>query len=358
MSLQHRPQLNNIHDYIPGRSIESVKKQYNLSTAIKMASNENPLGPAVSFSELNDSFNKDATYYPDISETELIHQLAYIHSSNPENIIVGNGSDEIFQMIALALLDKNNEVITSQHTFSVYAHVARLMGALVKEVPMTNYTYSLDAMKQAITPQTNVIFIANPNNPTGTIVTDDALKKFVEQIPSSILVVIDEAYIDFSNQPSHMAWRLATTNVITTRTFSKLYGLAGLRIGYGVTNKAVIRMLQKVRQPFNVNNVAMTAASKALKHTEFVEKSKKLVEDGRLFFYQACHTLGLRYLPSEANFVCIFLPIPANDCFEALCKKGIIIRSLKSFGLSDAIRVTVGLPEHNRLLINELKTLL
>jgi len=358
MKPKQRVELSTIKDYIPGRSIQSVKAQYNLTNIIKMASNENPLGPAVSFKQLEASFTADASYYPDISQTELLNQLCKLYNSKQANIVVGNGSDDILQMIALAYLTHDDDVITSEHSFSVYTQLTAVMGANLIKTPMTNYTYSLENIKASITDKTKIIFIANPNNPTGTMLLDEDIRNFVSNIPKTIVVVIDEAYIDFSDNKTDYNWRLNTPNVITTRTFSKMYGLAGLRIGYAVATETLIANLNKVRQPFTVNNIAVTAASKALTNNAFVVKTNTLVKEGLAYFYEECDKMGLSYLQSDANFICIFLPDSAASCFDALCKKGVIIRALTSFGLDKAIRVTIGLPEHNTRVMNELKEFL
>ena len=356
-----RPTVDNIVPYIPGKAIEEVVKELGLSQVIKMASNENPLGCPVSWASLQEAFDK-VHYYPHPSSSGLFEALGAHFNLPTSRFVLGNGSDEVIQFLGMAYLNPGEEVLTSDHTFSEYAFVAHLMDARLISVPMTAaYTIDLEGMLKAITPKTKLIFIANPNNPTGTIVAGDPLKRFLDQVPSSIIVVLDEAYAEYAQSAEFVSGVCLLEqypNVVVLRTFSKLYGLAGFRIGYGIAHESVIAQLQKVRPPFNVNSLALKAAILALDSQSHVAESLKINAEGLAYFYQELTQMGLGYLPSQANFVCIFLPILAKEAFEGLLKEGIIVRALPSFDLPYAIRVTVGLPAHNQLFIQKLKGLL
>ena len=355
--IQSRKELTGIKAYTPGDSIEFIKEKYKLSSVIKLASNENPLGSAISLDQLSTAFST-SYLYPDSNSHKLLETLGKKHNQQKENLILGNGSDEIFLLLALAYLDKNSEVICPQHTFSVYESVTQLMGASYTKVKMNDYNTDLSEILKAINSNTKLIFIANPNNPTGTFINSLSLSEFLSKVPPDIIVVLDEAYKDYVvSEPldSNVGLLARYKNVVITRTFSKLYGLAGFRVGYGISSKEIVANLQKVRPPFNVNSLALEAALLALDNTEFVQQSNIINQEGILHYKKACKNWPVTMLQTQANFVCLLLH---NHCsqsaYDACIKKGIIIRKLTSFGLDNAIRITIGSADQNKHCINSL----
>ncbi|RAP33050.1 histidinol-phosphate transaminase [Candidatus Marinamargulisbacteria bacterium SCGC AG-439-L15] len=345
--------------YIPGRSIESIKKDYGLSSVIKLASNENPLGPAVTtISELSSALHQ---YYPDVANSSSLQKLADFLEVSKDKLILGNGSDEIIQLLALAFLDPGDEAITSECTFSEYEFAVHLLGGILHTIPMKAHQYDLFAMKQAITDKTKLIFIANPNNPTGTIVSKEDFEAFMSAVPSSVVVVMDEAYYEYvtsAQYPQTIKYLVNYPNLIVLRTFSKVYGLANFRIGYGIGNPSLISALHKVKQPFNVSGVALKAAELALSNVEHLQKSLQVNEEGKQFFYESFDSLGLKYVLTEANFVFVTLPVIAHDVCTSLLEKGIIVRDMVFFDEPYCIRVTIGTMDENKAFIKALKDVL
>lgn len=340
--LQAKAFLNKIKPYTPGQSIESIQAHTGLDKVIKLASNENPLGPAVNVTELS---TIKAAEYPDVSVSPLFKDLLDKHGLNSDQLILGNGSDEILQLIALAYVGVGDAVMTSTVTFSEYAFMAHLMGADLIEIPIQNNAYDLDAFKTRWTEKVKVICIANPNNPTGKIVTQQSLESLLEFVQGRSLVLLDEAYAEYVSDidyPNCEALMKKYPNLIVTRTFSKLYGLASYRIGYGMGNKDVIHALLQVRQPFNVNGMALKAAELALKNKTFIQNSLKINQEGKKFLYDYFDHLGLIYQKSEANFIYVELGRPAQEIVQAMIKKGVIVRSMKSFGRPQGLRITIG----------------
>jgi len=361
MSISPRKTLDFLTPYTPGTSIDAAKKELGLKNVIKMASNENPLGPG--FENPNELINdlKNSHLYPDISTSDLIPLLAKSFSVTPENIILGNGSDEICQMLALAYLNPGDQVIVSEHTFSEYEFVTKLLDGKTINIPMNNLQYDVDAIAKAVTKNTKLIFIANPNNPTGTYINQMNLETLINKVGPSVLVVIDEAYVEYAEAedfPNSVGLLSAYDNVVILRTFSKIFGLAGFRIGYGLGSIKLIGDLNKVRQPFNVNSLSLKAATLAWENESHIERSLKLNSEGKKFLYQALNSLKLDYVPSEGNFILINLPIKASTAYDGLLSKGIIIRALTSFGLPNAIRVTIGKQDQNDAFIKALKSIL
>lgn len=352
--------VDQLTPYVAGVSVAEVAESLGVTDVIKMASNENPLGPGVDISQMYHAFNS-AHVYPHNASATVLAKLAKKYSVQPQQLILGNGSDEILQMLALSYLEPSDDVLISERTFSVYRSVSTLFGAQITTVPMTNYRYDLENFLHHVTPKTKVIFIANPNNPTGTIVSHDEIVTFLDALPPTVFVVMDEAYAEYvesANYPKMVHLLDRFPNVIILRTFSKLYGLAGLRIGYGIAHTDIISTLQRVRQPFNINSIALEAASFAIDAHDHIEKSLALNKQGKRQLYDALRELGVTFIETEANFICIFLPISGKEAMNALIKKGIIIRPLESFGLPNAIRVTIGKEDDNRRFISALKTLI
>ncbi len=323
-----RNTLQRITPYIPGKTIQGLTK---------MASNENALGSAVSWEQLKEAFEK-IHVYPDISSSNLIEKLSKKLGVSTDQIILGNGSDEIIQMLALAYLNPGDEVFTLKHTFSEYEFAAHLMDAR--------------CVRDRMSEKTKLVFIANPNNPTGTIMTRAQLDAFLKTVPAGALVIMDEAYYEYVESSDYPDIIRDYPDLMVLRTFSKLYGLAGFRIGYGVAKPEVISTLRKVCQPFNINSLALKAAELALDATDHVRKTLEMNRAGKKYLYVELNKLGLPYLETEANFICIQLQSPVYD---GLLKQGIIVRPLESFGLPNHIRVTIGTEEQNRRFIDALK---
>ena len=338
--------LKNIQAYSPGQSIESIKAKYGLEKVIKLASNENPLGPAVSVQEL---LAVKTAEYPDLALSPLFQKVLQKHSLSKSQLVFGNGSDEILQLIALAYLGSQDALMTSTVSFSEYAFMAQVMGADLIQVPIKNNTYDLEAFKDRWTEKVKVICIANPNNPTGTLVSHEEIESLLEFVDGRSLLLLDEAYAEYVTDKSYPdSERLIKKypNVIVTRTFSKLYGLASYRVGYGMGQDDLIQALYRVRQPFNVNGLALKAAELALDQQSFVKKSLRLNEEGKQVLYDFFEYLALPYQKSEANFVYVDLNKGlAKDMCENMLKKGVILRSMHGFGREKGLRVTVGTKE-------------
>ncbi len=346
--------LNSISPYKPGKSIESIQKISGKTDIIKLASNENPLGPAVDISEIACHSER----YPDYTTHPFIPQLARHLGVDPTQLILGNGSDEILQMVALACISPGDEILSSSCTFSEYKFVAQITGATYVEAPMKDHTVHVKSIINAITKQTKIIFIANPNNPTGTIITHDDVVQILNAASSTTLVVLDEAYAEYATHPDYpnaIDLIAQYPNLMVTRTFSKIYGLAALRVGYGMAQAPIIQGIQKVRQPFNVNGLALEAASMALKNHAFVERSLEINRLGHSFLRDALRPLDGHIPPSQANFLFIdFTTIHADALCDALIQRGVIVRSMVGFGEPTAIRVTVGTENQNQRFITEL----
>lgn len=353
-----RYQLESIPPYIPGLSTQEVMNRFNLSSVIKLASNENPLGCPVPPHIFADAI-RSAHQYPHYT-TGLIDQLAQHHQVSPHQLILGNGSDEILQLIALSTLNPSDSVLTALQTFSEYRFSAALAGAPCYEIPLRNYQYDVPALLQALNPTTKLMYIANPNNPTGTILNRYDIETLMNRIPPSVLVVFDQAYDAYVTDPHWMPLSdlLAYPNVVVTRTFSKLYGLAACRIGYAISSPSIIQLIQKARSPFNVNSLALIAAQYALTQTQFVQDSLAMNQAGLRYLTSELTQRGMLVIPSQANFVCVKMGPTAKQVTQMLLERGIIIRHLASFGYPDFIRITIGSLPQLQSFVLELDTIL
>lgn len=339
-----------IAPYIPGKPIEEVEREYGIRDSIKLASNENPLGPSPKALEAIKQALASLHRYPDDAGVGLRGRIAQKLKVLPENIVLGNGSDDVISMLTQALLQPMDEAIMLQPAFLWYEISVRSAGAKPCGVPLKSYAIDLTGILDRITPKTRMVFINNPHNPTGAAVTRDALKAFIELVPANVAVVIDEAYIEFAREPScpnSVEFLNSGKVVVGLRTFSKAYGLAGLRIGYGIMAPAVAEILHRIRQPFNANTLAQVAARAALADETFFQKTIALVHAELDFMYHALDELGIEYIPSQANFFLINVDQDANAVFEKFLKQGIIVRSMTSYGLPKQIRVNVGLHQEN-----------
>ena len=352
-----------IQPYEPGKPIEEVARELGIPEPdiIKMASNENPLGPSPlgvqAIKECADRVN----LYPDGGCYYLKNGLAEHLNVKPGNLIMGNGSNEILQIIADTFVKPDEEVIYAKQAFVVYTLATKVAGATAVTVPLRNYTHDLDAMADRITDRTKVIFIANPNNPTGTMVTADQTDQFMKRVPEDALVVFDEAYYEYverSDRPQTLDYVRDGRTVITLRTFSKIYGLAGLRIGYGISRPDIIEVMDKVRQPFNVSSVAQAAARASLRDRDHVAKSVKVNREGKEYLYGELRRIGLDFVPSEANFILVHLDRPGSEVMSQMLKERVIVRPMTGYEFPNSIRVTVGTLEQNRRLISSLEKVL
>ena len=351
------PHLRDLALYEPGKPIEETARESGLrpDQIIKLASNENPLGPSPRALEAMRCALAEAHLYPDGGGFYLRNALAEKLKMAPENIILGNGSNEIIEFIGHAFLRPGVEVATSENAFIAYKLVASLFDAAIVEVADTDYRFDLDALLQAITSRTRVIFIANPNNPTGTLVPQETINRFLEQVPNDIVVVFDEAYFEYLNEPPDTVQFVRQNRpVIVLRTFSKIHGLANLRLGYGIAHPELIRVLQKTREPFNTNGIAQAGALAALADEEHQAKTKRLTEEGRKYFEEEFAKMNLPFVPSVANFVLVRVG-DGNAIFEALLRKGIIVRALSGYTFPEWMRVSVGTMEQNRRCIAALR---
>ena len=353
------PYLKGLIPYEPGKPIEDVARDLGLppEQIIKLASNENPLGPSPKALEAMQQALQRAHFYPDGGAYYLREALAKKFSLQRENIVLGCGSNEIIELLGHGFLNPDDEVITAQHSFVVYRLMATLFGAKTIETPAPNFVPNLNAMLDAVTPRTRQIFIANPNNPTGTIVSSSAIDDFMNRVPERVTVIFDEAYYEFlDNPPETLNYVREGRNVVVMRTFSKSQGLAGLRIGYAFATAEMANILQKCRQPFNVNSIAQAGALAALGDEEHQRKTKALVDQGREYLQAEFQRLNLKFVPSFANFVLVRVG-DGDAVFQQLMRQGIIIRSMTAYQLPEWVRITVGTMQENRRLIEALSEL-
>ncbi|NMB35712.1 MAG: histidinol-phosphate transaminase [Firmicutes bacterium] len=361
MSMTRRPCLEKITPYQPGKPIEEVKREMGLQDVVKMASNENPLGPSPLALEAIKEHLPRINYYPDGSCYYLKKALAKHLSLKENSIIVGNGADELITLVSAAYLNPGEEIIMAHPSFSEYEFAAQLMDARTVRIDCQDFRHDLEAMAAAVNDHTKLIMICNPNNPTGTIITHEELEDFLKKLPRDILVVIDEAYFEYVTDPSYprsLELLAHGYNILILRTFSKVYGLAGLRIGYGLAREDVIADLNTVRAPFNVNSVAQVAARAALLDQEHVQAVLALNNLGREFLSREFERMGLFYLPTEANFFFVEVKVDAKEVFSRLLSRGIIIRVGNIFGFPQFIRLSIATEEQNARFIKVLEEIL
>lgn len=350
-------ELLDLVPYEPGKPVDDVARELGLDPAsiIKLASNENPLGPSPKAIEAMREALPKVHFYPDGGGFHLRNAIAQHFGLTRENVVLGNGSNEIIELLFHAFTRPGiHEIVSARNAFAVYALMAQLFGVRVIEVPDDNFTPDLAAMLRAITPQTRLVFLASPNNPTGTRVTNAALEEFIRALPAHVIAVLDEAYYEFLDAaPDTVARVKAGDRVVLMRTFSKIQGLAGLRIGYGLAPAEIADLLQRARQPFNANSIAQAGAMAGLADLEHQQKTKAVTDEGRALLEQTFAQMGLSYVPSSANFVLVHVG-DGGEVFKRLMKKGIIVRSMVSYRLPKYIRVSVGTPEQNARFIAEL----
>jgi histidinol-phosphate aminotransferase len=356
------PNLAGVPVYQPGRPIEEVARELGLEaeSIIKLASNENPLGPSRLALKAMRNALAQVNLYPDGNAFYLKQRLAAKLGVTPAHLILGNGSNEIIEFVGHALMTPGAEVVAAQYGFAVYPIVAALFGAKLVVVPAKKYGHDLDAMLAAITPSTKVVFVANPNNPTGMAVSAEELARFVAAVPENVLIALDEAYIEFLDKPLDLVPEIQAgrkPNLLLMRTFSKIYGLAGLRLGYGIGHPDLIAELEKVRQPFNVNAIAQAGALAALEDTAHAEKTRSKNARGLRLYARTFRKMGLEFIPSSANFILVRVG-DGQRVFNELQRQGVIVRPMGGYQLPEWVRISVGTAKENQRCLEALQTTL
>ena len=361
MPLSINPTLASLPVYQPGRPIEEVARELGLdvSSIIKLASNENPSGPSPKSVEAMRRAATQQHLYPDGNAFHLKNRLAEKLGVASGNLIVGNGSNEIIEFVGHALMRPGKNIVVSEFCFAIYPIVAHMCGADVVTVPARDFGHDLKAMAAAIGPDTTAVFVANPNNPTGTLASEEDVRALVAAVPENVLLVMDEAYFEFLDEPVDLIPEIlgGRSNLLIMRTFSKIYGLAGLRVGYGVGPKELIASLERVRQPFNLNGMAQVAALAALHDDDHLEKTRRINHDGLTYFSEAFSAMGLEWVPSHGNFVLVKVGDGAK-WFAALQKQGVIVRPMAGYKLPEWIRVSVGVQRENEKCVAAMKAVL
>jgi len=349
-----------IQPYVPGKPVEELERELGIRDSVKLASNENPLGPSplVLKEIINDLTNTKSSLslnrYPDGNGYYLKQALSKRLSVSEDEIILGNGSNELIDIAARTFLQPGDEAVMAHPSFVVYPMATQAQGATAIQIPLKKYTHDLEAMADAITSSTKIVFIANPNNPTGTMNTKAEFERFMKRIPEGILVVSDEAYCEYVTKPDYpdsMKYLAQGKDILILRTFSKMYGLAGLRIGYGIGPKDIIGEMNKLRPPFNTSSIAQKAALWALQDENHLQRTRDINEQGKTYLYKELDSIGIKYVPTEANFIFMPLEQDAHTLYTVLLKQGVIVRPMGQH----EIRVTIGLPEENKRFIDALK---
>ncbi len=347
--------------YQAGKPVSELQRELGLTEIIKLASNENPLGPSQKVRAAIQKETAELSRYPDGNAFNLKAALSKKYAVNSEQITLGNGSNEILELLARAFLNTESEVIFSQHAFAVYPLVTQAVGAVAKVIPAVDYGHDLNSMLAAITDKTRLIFIANPNNPTGTYLNEQDLAAFIEKLPSHVLCVLDEAYYEYvaeADYPDSIKWLEQFSNLVITRTFSKAYGLAGLRIGYSLSSVEITDILNRVRQPFNNNALALVAAEAALEDNEYLAETIRLNKAGMQQLKTAFSELGLAWINSVGNFICVDLGCDATAINLALLHKGVIVRPVANYEMPNHLRISIGTEAENAFFITALKDVL
>lgn len=350
MKLSVADYILSLKPYTPGKPLEELEREYGIVDSIKIASNENPLGPSPMAVEAIKKAMVKLNRYPDGSGYDLIRKISDYIGLSPQNIVLGNGSDEIIGMLAFAMLQPGDEAILPNPSFLMYEIMVRGSGAMPIFVPLTSFCIDLEEIKKKITSKTRMIFLCNPNNPTGTIFSKKNFENFIREIPPGVIVVVDEAYIEFvrdQNCAKSIEYIDNDRPLITLRTFSKAYGLAGLRIGYGVMPAEIAGILNRVRLPFNASSLAQAGAVAALEDSVFLKKVISLIHEGLDFLYDALERRNIKYFPTQANFFLVDVHKDADEIYEKMLRQGVIVRSMKSYGYPNYIRINVGLHEEN-----------
>ncbi len=346
--------IKSITPYVPGKPIEELERELGISGSIKLASNENPLGPSPKAMAAVKKAVEGLNRYPDGSGFYLSEALAKKYGVDLSQIILGNGSNELIELVVRTFVQPGDEIVSADPSFVVYKMITQAANGTNVVVPCRDMRHDLDAMAERITEKTRIVFIANPNNPTGTMNSKAEMDRFMDRVPDHVIVAVDEAYFEYVTHveyPDSLDYLKEGKSILALRTFSKIYGLAGLRIGYGITTRAIAELMNKVRQPFNTNSLAQVGALAALADRKHVEKSVAINNEGKQYLYQSFQQLGITYIPTETNFIMFETQMDSRDLYNALLKTGVIIRPMGPRKL----RVTIGLPEENKRFITELE---
>ncbi len=355
------PGIQALQPYQPGKPIDELEREYGISDAVKLASNENPLGPSFkALAALRDNIGVDLGRYPDGNGFALKQALAARHHVDMGSITLGNGSNDVLDLIARAFVAPGQGLAFCQYAFAVYPIAAQAVSAKPQVAPvLADYFYDLDAICDTVDETTKVLFIANPNNPTGTWLNESQLRSLLERLPDNVLVVIDQAYVEYTEHlpdfPDASQWLRQYPNLIVTQTFSKAFGLAGLRVGYALSSPEIADVLNRVRQPFNVNSLALLAAETALKDQEHLDQSISLNQTGMRQYQQAFEDLGLAWIPSAGNFITVDLGRPAAPIYEAMLRQAVITRPVANYQLPQHLRISIGLEVENKQCIAALR---
>jgi len=361
MKLSVPEYILSLKPYVAGKPLEELEREFGIRDAVKLASNENPLGPSPLALEAIRRSAENLHRYPNSGSYDLCQHLAGHLNLSCDNIVLGNGSDDLIAMLARVLLQPGDEAVLPEPSFLFYEIVIQSSGAVAIGIPLKSENTDLDGMLERIGPKTRLVFVNNPHNPTGSLIEKSALDAFVEALPANVVLVIDEAYIEFVDDPrcpNSIDYLASGKTVVGLRTFSKAYGLAGLRIGYGLMPAYFADLLHRVRQPFNVNSLAQAAAIAALEDQDFLAETVRLVNSELAFIYRSLDELGFRYCRSNANFLLIQVNKKADDAFEDLLRQGVIVRSMSSYGYPDCIRVSVGHHDANVRFLRALENVI
>jgi len=352
--------IRSLIPYEPGKPVEEVEREYGIEGSVKLASNENPLGPSPKAVQALQQRLDQLHLYPDGDCTYLKQALSAKLGASPDRLIFGNGSNELIELAVRTFMRPGDEAVMAHQAFVIYRLVVQAVGGSCKIIPLNNFTHDLEAMARAITPGTRIVFLANPNNPTGTIYRRKEWERFLERVTPEVLVIVDEAYFEYvtdQEYPNSLLYHEGPTAILTLRTFSKLYGLAGLRIGYGIGPKSVVDMMHRVRQPFNVNAAAQWAARAALEDQDHVAQSLKVNREGMRYLRGELSRLGLEQVPSQANFLLVRVG-DGEMVFERLLHSGVIVRPMGAYQLPEYIRVTVGMMIENIRFVSQLEDII
>ena len=353
--------IDGLSPYEPGKPIEDLERELGIKNAVKLASNENPVGPSPKIIDSIEKIVKETHRYPDGNATRLKAKISRKFNILENQVTVGNGSNDIIEFVARSFLGPNDSAVYSEHAFAVYPLVVRAVGAMGIEVPAKNFSHDLEAMLDSIEENTKLIFIANPNNPTGSFIEQSELLNFLEKVPEEIIVLLDQAYFEYSSfETSDLEFDVLERfpNLIISRSFSKAYGLAGFRVGYSVSSIEIADYLNRVRQPFNANSLALYAAEIALDDDQFIKKCLELNFEQKQILFNGLQASGFECLPSRANFISFDCREDSNDAFNKLLLEGVIVRSLRVYKMPNFLRVSVGLPEENLTFLEKIKSTL
>ncbi len=355
--------VQSLNPYQPGKPIDELAREFNLNPAdiVKLASNENPMGPSSKAIAAITAELANLTRYPDGNGFELKTSLSRKLGVKSSQITLGNGSSDILEFIVKCFVSGGDEVLVSQHAFAIYGLVTQMVGGRCVQIPAKNWGHDLEAMARAVTPNTKIIFVTNPNNPTGTWSTKIQLESFLKKVPSNVIVLLDEAYFEYvgkADYPSGIDYLEQYPNLVVTRTFSKAYGLASLRVGYGVCSEQLADLMNRVRPPFNVDSLALAAAVACLNDDSYVRQSKELNDQGLKQLQSGFDQLNLSWIPSVGNFICFAIPGRALEIFQGLLAKGVIIRPVANYEMPNHLRVSIGTQVENQKFLLALKSLL